>query len=152
MVAAQCRTDTALTSCCSGGGPQQPWSSGLAPVSRFHSSVPLSHSSPYLIGLLASVDVKQQTNTHTHTHTHTRTHARTHIHTHFSFAGLPPLSKIQKYYIKWFPFKHAAGQSMTLQACSPLSLLTVQSFKGSIIQTCRRLEYSFAGSVYSQKF
>ena len=47
-------------SCCSGGGPRQPWSSGLAPVSRFHSSVPLSHSSPSLIDLLASVDVKQQ--------------------------------------------------------------------------------------------
>ena len=44
----------------SGGGPRQPWSSGLAPVSRFHSSVPLSHSSPSLIGLLASVDVKEQ--------------------------------------------------------------------------------------------
>ena len=43
VVAAQCRTDTALTSCCSGGGPRQPWSSGLAPVSRFHSSIPLSH-------------------------------------------------------------------------------------------------------------
>ena len=41
MVAAQCRTDTALTSCCSGGCPRQPWSSGLAPLSRFHSSVPL---------------------------------------------------------------------------------------------------------------
>ena len=52
--------DTALTSCCSGGGPRQPWSSGLASVSRFHSSVPLSHSSPSLTGLLASVDVKQQ--------------------------------------------------------------------------------------------
>ena len=60
MVAAQCRTDTALTSCCSGGGPQQPRSSWLAPVSRFHSSVPLPPSSPSLIGLLASVDVKQQ--------------------------------------------------------------------------------------------
>ena len=34
--------DTALTSfCCSGGSPRQPRSSGLAPVSRFHSSVPL---------------------------------------------------------------------------------------------------------------
>ena len=31
-----------LTFCCSGGSPQQPWSSGLAPVLRFHSSVPLS--------------------------------------------------------------------------------------------------------------
>ena len=60
VVAAQCRTDTALTSCCSGGGPRQPWSSGLAPISKFHFSVPLSHSSPSLIGLLASVDVKQQ--------------------------------------------------------------------------------------------
>ena len=49
--------DGHLTSCCSGGGPRQPWSSGLAPVSRFHSSVPFSHSSPSLIGLLASVDV-----------------------------------------------------------------------------------------------
>ena len=60
VVAAQCRTDTALTFCCSGGGPRQPWSSGLAPVSRSHSSIPLSHSSPSLTGLLASVDVKQQ--------------------------------------------------------------------------------------------
>ena len=41
VVAAQCRTDIALTFNCSGGGPRQPWSSGLAPVSRFHSSVPL---------------------------------------------------------------------------------------------------------------
>ena len=32
----------------------------LAPASRFHSPVPLSHSSPSLIGLPASVDVKQQ--------------------------------------------------------------------------------------------
>ena len=56
----QCRTDTTLTFCSSGGGPQQPWSSVLAPVSRSHSSVSLSHSSPSLIGLLASVDVKQQ--------------------------------------------------------------------------------------------
>ena len=53
-----------LTSCRSGGGPRQPWSSVLAPVSRFHSSVPLSHSFPSLIGLLASVDVKQQKLTH----------------------------------------------------------------------------------------
>ena len=45
---------------CSEGGPRQPWSSGLVPVSRFHSSVPLSHSSPSIIGLLASLDVKQQ--------------------------------------------------------------------------------------------
>ena len=35
------------------------WSSGLALASRCHSSV-LSHSSPSLIGLLASVDVKQE--------------------------------------------------------------------------------------------
>ena len=41
VVAAQCRADTALIYCFSGGGPRQPWSSGLAPVSRFHSSVPL---------------------------------------------------------------------------------------------------------------
>ena len=40
VVAAQCRTDTTVTFCGSGGGPRQPWSSGLAPVSRFHSSVP----------------------------------------------------------------------------------------------------------------
>ena len=33
---------------------------GWAPVSRFHSSFPLSHSSPYLIGLLTSMDIKQQ--------------------------------------------------------------------------------------------
>ena len=33
---------------------------GLAPVSRFHFSVPLPHSSPSLVGLLVSVDVKQQ--------------------------------------------------------------------------------------------
>ena len=45
---------------CSGGGPRQPWSSGMAPVSRFQSSVPVCLSSPSLIGLLASVDVKQQ--------------------------------------------------------------------------------------------
>ena len=41
VVNAQCRTDTALTFCCSGGGPRPPSSSGLAPVSMFHSSVPL---------------------------------------------------------------------------------------------------------------
>ena len=41
-------------------GPRKPWSSGLAPVSRFHSSVPFSQLSPSLIGLFASVDVKQQ--------------------------------------------------------------------------------------------
>ena len=39
---------------------RQPWSSGLALVSRSHSSNPLSHSSPSLTGHLASVDVKQQ--------------------------------------------------------------------------------------------
>ena len=39
VVAAQCRADTALTFCCSGGGPRQLWSSGLAPVSRFHSFI-----------------------------------------------------------------------------------------------------------------
>ena len=60
VVAEQCRTDTALTSCYSGGGPRQPRSSGLAPVSRFHSSVPLFTLVPTLTGLLASVDVKQQ--------------------------------------------------------------------------------------------
>ena len=60
VVAAQCRVDTALTSYCSGGGPLQPRSSGLGPVSRFHSSFPISHSSPSLIGLLASMDVKKQ--------------------------------------------------------------------------------------------
>ena len=27
--------------CCSGGGPRQPWSTGLAPVSSLHSSFPL---------------------------------------------------------------------------------------------------------------
>ena len=58
MVAAQCRTATALTFCCSGGGPWQPWSSGLAPVPGF------SNSSPSLIGLLASVGVKQQSLPH----------------------------------------------------------------------------------------
>ena len=57
VVAAQCQADTALTFCCSGSGPRQLWSSGLVPVSRFHSSVPLSHSSLSLIGLLAYVDV-----------------------------------------------------------------------------------------------
>ena len=62
--AAQCRTDTALTFRCSGGGPRQPWSSGLAPVLRVHSSVPLSHSYPSLLGLLASLEVKQQKLTH----------------------------------------------------------------------------------------
>ena len=56
----QCRTDTAVTFYCSGGSPRQPWSSGLVPVSRFHSSVLLFRSSLSLIGLLASVDIKQQ--------------------------------------------------------------------------------------------
>ena len=28
-----------IVTCCSGGGPRQPWSSGLAPVSWFHSSI-----------------------------------------------------------------------------------------------------------------
>ena len=41
VVAAHYRMDTALTFCCSGSGPRHPWSSGLAPVSRFYSSVPL---------------------------------------------------------------------------------------------------------------
>ena len=68
VVAAQCWTDTALTFCCSGGGPRQPRSSGLAPVSSLHSSLTLSPLVPSLTGLLASVDVKQhhsQTNTNT---------------------------------------------------------------------------------------
>ena len=60
LVAAQWRADTAVTFCCSGGGPRQSWSSGFAPVSKFHSSFPFFHSSPSLISLLASVDVKQQ--------------------------------------------------------------------------------------------
>ena len=60
VVAAQCRTDTAVTFCCSGGGPRQPWFSVLAPVSRFHSSVPFSHSSPSLKGFLAYVDKYKQ--------------------------------------------------------------------------------------------
>ena len=41
VVAEKCRADTALTFCCSGGGPRPPWSSGLAPVSSLHSSFPL---------------------------------------------------------------------------------------------------------------
>ena len=41
VVAVQCRTDTALTFCCCGGSPWQPWSSRLAPVSRSHSFIPL---------------------------------------------------------------------------------------------------------------
>ena len=44
VIAAQCRADTALTSCCSGGGPRQPWSSGLAPVASFTLLSPFSHS------------------------------------------------------------------------------------------------------------
>ena len=36
LVAAQCRADTAVTFCCSGGGPRHPWSSGLAPVSSLY--------------------------------------------------------------------------------------------------------------------
>ena len=36
------RTDTALTFCCSGDGPRQPWSSGMAPVSSLRSSFTLS--------------------------------------------------------------------------------------------------------------
>ena len=44
--------------------PQQPWSSGLTPVSRSHSSIPLfplvMSSHMVLIGLLASMDVWQQ--------------------------------------------------------------------------------------------
>ena len=57
VVAAQCQADTALTFCCSGGCPRQPWSSGLAPVSSLHSSLP--PRPPTLIGHLASVDVNQ---------------------------------------------------------------------------------------------
>ena len=38
VVAAQCRTDTALTFCCSGGGPRQPWSSKS--VSYTHLTLP----------------------------------------------------------------------------------------------------------------
>ena len=65
IVAAQCRADTALTSCCSGGGPRQPWSSGLAPVSSLHSSSsPLPPLSPSLIGHLISVDVRQTCYSH----------------------------------------------------------------------------------------
>ena len=56
----RCAMPDAHWSCCSGGDPWQPWSSGLVPVSRFHSSIPLSHSSPSLIGSLAAVDIKQQ--------------------------------------------------------------------------------------------
>ena len=53
------RMDTALTFCSSGGGLRQPWSS-LALFRGFTLLSPFSHSSPSLIGLLASVDVKQQ--------------------------------------------------------------------------------------------
>ena len=60
VVTAQCRTDTAVTSCCSGGGPRQPRSSGLPPVSRFHSSIPLFPLVPAPNRPIASVDVKQQ--------------------------------------------------------------------------------------------
>ena len=45
-------------------GPRQPWSSRLAPVLRFHSSVPLFPSLILEIGLLTSVDVKQQSLSH----------------------------------------------------------------------------------------
>ena len=48
VVAVQCWADTAVTFCCSGGDPWQPWSSSSAFVSRFHSSFPLSHLSPSL--------------------------------------------------------------------------------------------------------
>ena len=41
VVAKKYRSDTALTFCCSGGGPRHPWSSGLAPVSSLHSYFPL---------------------------------------------------------------------------------------------------------------
>ena len=40
-------------------GPGETWV-GVSSVSKFHSSFPLSHSSPPLIGLLTPVDVKQQ--------------------------------------------------------------------------------------------
>ena len=40
VVTVQCQMDTALTSWCSGGGLRQPWSSGLVPVSKFHSFFP----------------------------------------------------------------------------------------------------------------
>ena len=57
VVDEQRRADTALTFRCSGGGPRQPRSSGVAPVSRPHSSFP--YSSPSLISPTVSVDVKQ---------------------------------------------------------------------------------------------
>ena len=57
VVAAQCRTDTALTFCCSGGSPGLP---GWRLFRGFTLLSPFSHSSPSLTGLLASVDVKQQ--------------------------------------------------------------------------------------------
>ena len=57
----RCAVPDAGHFCCSGGGPRQPWSSGLAPVSRCHSSVPLFLLVPLpFVGLLASADVKQQ--------------------------------------------------------------------------------------------
>ena len=59
VAAAQPRVDTALTFCCSGCGPRQPWSSGLVPISSLHYLSPLLPSSPSLIGCLASLDVKQ---------------------------------------------------------------------------------------------
>ena len=51
------RTLPQLTFCCSGGGPRQPRSSGLAPVSVFTLLFPPPPLSPSLIGHLASVDV-----------------------------------------------------------------------------------------------
>ena len=62
LVAAQCRADTALTFCCSGGGPWHPWSSGLVPVLSLHSSSsppPTPPESLFLIGHLTAVDIKQ---------------------------------------------------------------------------------------------
>ena len=38
VAAVQPRVDTAVTFCCSGCGPWQPWSSGLVPVSSLHYS------------------------------------------------------------------------------------------------------------------
>ena len=46
VVDEQRRADTALTFRCSGGGPRQPRSSGVAPVSRPHSLLPYSSPSP----------------------------------------------------------------------------------------------------------
>ena len=59
VVAAQRRADTAVTFCCSGGGPRQLWSSDLAPVSSLHSSFSPFPLLPSLTGHLASMDVKQ---------------------------------------------------------------------------------------------